>query len=501
MSSSRTKAYYWALAATLVVAFSVRMFVAYAMPNMIWPDEIFQTMEQAHRAVFGYGVIPWEFREGTRSWLLPGFLAGVIGATSFVTTSVNAYLMAAAAALSMVSLAPLWLAFKSAWNEFGMRGAILVGAFVTLWFELVFFAPKALTEVVAGNVLAAGALLSEDCLRSLRDGGAVRKRQLIAVAALLTLAAVLRVQLAIAAGAIFVILVAKIPRRAKWLAVAVATCVVLASGLLDAITWEYPFQSFVENIRVNILEGKSAYYGTAGWYAYFAVYGRIWGVSAIVIVALAVVGSRRAPLLAMGVVLVLAAHVPIAHKEYRFVYPAMLLVLILAGFGAASIARWIEARRGGRMASLAVAGFVALLLAMSMSGARGFHASKTQLAYHFGDEQDHWVRRRGGLLGMRALGAEPAVCGVGLAGIGWGDTGGYTYLHRKIPVFPFPNQDVLWKFMPYFNAMLVQPNKPEKIGPFERQRCLEDACIYVRDGACVELRDWDVNAVLERAGQ
>jgi GPI mannosyltransferase 3 len=501
MSSSRPIAYWWALAAILVVAFSLRMFVAYAMPNMIWPDEIFQTMEQAHRAVFGNGMVPWEFRQGTRSWMLPGFLAGVIACTSVVTSSVTAYLMAAAASMSLISLVPLWAAFRAAWHQLGMRGAIVAGSFVALWFELLFFAPKALSEVVAGNVFAAGAVLAGACVTTAREGGTVRNRQLVAVASLLTLSAMMRIQLAIAAGALFFIVIAKIRGRARLLALAVATGVVLAAGLLDAVTWDYPFQSFIENIRMNILEGKSSYYGTASWVSYFVVYGRIWGVWSIIIIALAVLGTRRAPLLGLGVLLVLAAHIPIAHKEYRFLYPAMLLVVILAGLGAATIVRWIEDRKGARKASLAVVGFIALWFTISMSGASAFHASKTQLAFHYGEEQDHWFRRRGGLLGMRALGEEPAICGVGLAGIGWGDTGGYTYLHRKIPIFPFPNQDVLWKFVPHFNAMLVQPGKAETLGPFQRQQCWEDACIYVRDGACVELTTWDINTVLERAGQ
>ena len=501
MLSLRTHPYRWALAVTLFVAFAVRMFVAYAMPNMLWPDEIFQTLEQAHRAVFGYGVVPWEFRQGTRSWMLPGFLAAVMGGTSVVTSSVTAYLMACAAALSAISLAPVWAAFKSAWDQFGARGAIALGGMLALWFELVYFAPKALNEVVAGNLLATGAVLAQNRIAAFREGRECGNRQLVALTVLLTLAAALRVQLAIAAGALFFVCLAKARGRTRWVALGVAFGVVLAAGLLDWITWSYPFQSFIENIRVNILEGKSSYYGTASWGAYFTVYWDIWGVSPILIVGLAALGARRAPMLAMGVLLVLAAHIPIAHKEYRFVYPAMLLVLILAGYGAAWAVRWIQDRYGAQKATLAVIVVVAAWFAISISCARGFHASKTQLAYHFGEEQDHWIRRRGGLLGMRELGAEPSVCGVGFAGVGWGDTGGYTYLHRNIPVFPFPNQDVLWKFIPHFNAMLVQPSKPETIGPFRRQRCWEDACIYVRDGACVELRGWNVNMVLERAGQ
>ena len=53
---------------------------ALAFPNVVWPDEIFQTLEQAHRLAFGYGIVPWEFRAGARSWLLPGLLAGAMEA-------------------------------------------------------------------------------------------------------------------------------------------------------------------------------------------------------------------------------------------------------------------------------------------------------------------------------------------------------------------------------------------------------------------------------------
>jgi len=50
---------------------------------MIWADEIFQTLEQGHRLAFGYGLVPWEFRVGARSWLLPGVIAGVMKLFAF----------------------------------------------------------------------------------------------------------------------------------------------------------------------------------------------------------------------------------------------------------------------------------------------------------------------------------------------------------------------------------------------------------------------------------
>ena len=49
-----------------------QLWLAVSDQGVFWPDEIYQSLEQAHRFAFGFGVIPWEFAEGARSWLLPG---------------------------------------------------------------------------------------------------------------------------------------------------------------------------------------------------------------------------------------------------------------------------------------------------------------------------------------------------------------------------------------------------------------------------------------------
>ena len=41
-------------------------------------DEVFETVEQAHKLVFGTGLVPSEFISGTRSRVLTGSLAGLI---------------------------------------------------------------------------------------------------------------------------------------------------------------------------------------------------------------------------------------------------------------------------------------------------------------------------------------------------------------------------------------------------------------------------------------
>ena len=65
-------------AAVFVAAFAARLLPVFVFPGINHPDEVFQTVEQAHRLVFGTGLVPWEFVYGTRSWVLPGTLAGLM---------------------------------------------------------------------------------------------------------------------------------------------------------------------------------------------------------------------------------------------------------------------------------------------------------------------------------------------------------------------------------------------------------------------------------------
>jgi len=59
-----TKERPWVLAALLgVVLLSVglRLIPVLFLPSLNWDDEIFQATEPAHRLVFGYGIVAWEF--------------------------------------------------------------------------------------------------------------------------------------------------------------------------------------------------------------------------------------------------------------------------------------------------------------------------------------------------------------------------------------------------------------------------------------------------------
>ena len=53
------------LAFLVLAAIALRLIPIVFVPSMVWGDEIFQSSEQAHRLVFGYGLVPWEFQLGS----------------------------------------------------------------------------------------------------------------------------------------------------------------------------------------------------------------------------------------------------------------------------------------------------------------------------------------------------------------------------------------------------------------------------------------------------
>ena len=73
----RTDATWWRLTGLVLLgASALRLWLAFDDHSIYWPDEIYQSLEQAHRLAFGSGFIPWEFRDGARNWILPGLIAG-----------------------------------------------------------------------------------------------------------------------------------------------------------------------------------------------------------------------------------------------------------------------------------------------------------------------------------------------------------------------------------------------------------------------------------------
>ena len=93
----------------LAAGFGVRLVVSLVYPLIHHPDELFQYIEQAHRFVTGDGLVPWEHREGIRSWVVPGALVPLKWLADLLGDDPRLFTSAAYVAMSLFSLVIGWV--------------------------------------------------------------------------------------------------------------------------------------------------------------------------------------------------------------------------------------------------------------------------------------------------------------------------------------------------------------------------------------------------------
>ena len=466
-------------AALLGFAFALRIGLAVGSPNIFFPDEIFQTLEPAHRLVYGYGVISWEWRLGIRSWVFPTFLAGVMRATAWMGTASSGYLLGTAIVLSLISLATIWFGYAWAKRASGTAAAIIAALACAFYFGFVYFAPKALNDVVAAHVLLPGLYLGV-------YGEKLSERKRLFLAGLLcALAACLRIQLLPAL--LFAMVYFCYPRwRERIPAVAAgASLPVLFFGAVDWITWSYPWQSFIRYYKENVVSGPGKELTLVQpWYWYVLVLLVLLGPAVLLLFH----GARRSPFLAIFCAIVVVSHSVIPHKEIRFIYPILAPAITLAAMGIVELL--CEIKRGAK--------FLDSQKWVVGIGAAFFFVSSAMLAAQCAD----WYKTRWGDGAFDRLSREPGVCGVGIYRAIWWQSGGYTHLHRDVPIIPVESAAQLAKDAPSINALIAPAASPELPSGFKQSQCWQGVCLYERPGTCASpAADEELNAYLRRIQQ
>jgi GPI mannosyltransferase 3 len=490
------------LIGVLVVAFAVRAYVVWNVTYFVGPDEIFQYFEQAHRLVFGTGVVPLEVVEGLRSLLLPGFAASIMAAASAFGHDPWIYVLAVKLATIILSLSVVYIGFRLAQRQAGLLAAAATGLFCASWFELVYFSSALMTEEVGAHC-ALWALYLGDIARESRN-----RRTAICSGAFAALALCLRIQLA---PALALAVVWEYRRDWKlWEAFFLGGVPIflLAAGVLDWLTWGAPFHSIWVNLLENVASGLAARLGTLPLYAYVLGISYSWSVATLPLALLAMFGARRAPALALFAASVLLSHSFIGHKEYRFIYPALMVVPILTGLGGSRAAEFLYARYGAWAEWLTYTGSALAFAAVSYyAGTQGLLASA-------------WQNGRSDILVFAAAHRQADLCGLAVSGINWWRTGGYTYLNRDVPLYysdsndgfgpdvgavsmlrrfkvivsgaeipQYPGVELLSRVTRY-NYLIAPANAAP--GAFSQISCFEDAadigsraiCLFKRTGSC-----------------
>jgi hypothetical protein len=430
MPTAADRANRWALPLLiggLAVGLVTRLVFAFHDDGLLWPDEYYQSLEPAHRAVFGYGWQAWEFLAGARHWTLPGFVAAVMKVSTALGLD---YLKAVQVTFCVAGAATVLAIYQLARAQDASPFASAIGAttFALMGFA-VYVAPRAMGESLSAlPVTLAFALLCKPSTRA----------WLVVSGVLLAIAVGLRLQNGLfCLGALGLVLANRRPstplgvngdvgvNRDARVLFGVLVLGALAYGAVDQLTWGAPFHSARQYLRFNVLEGRSSDFGTEPVFHYARALVTTEGLTMIPLVALAAFGARGRPgvsLVALGFFLV---HSFIPHKELRFLFPLIPLVCAQAALG---LDRVTENRR-----VLVALGVLALALA-SLATFRTLTFWRLGISNPSGELSaiDYAGPENRLLLRARAL---TDLCGIKVASIENWRTGGYAYLHQRVPFY------------------------------------------------------------------
>lgn len=404
--------------ALLVLAAAPRVWAAIADHGIVWPDEIYQSLEPAHYLAFGYGVLAWEFEEGARSWLFPGALALVLKALSAAGLhGASGLVIGAKLVMAGISVLGVYgtccLARRLAGEVAGWNGGLFAATFPAL----LLFGSRCMAEIASGTLLVFAAL------------ALVRRGRHDAVLA--GVMAGVAVFLRYPNGLVllgFVALLLGPDRRGDLRAFLLASLAVGAlGGLLDWATWGTPFHSLRAYVAYN-LEHQAALYGTAPAWFYCTTGWTATGPVLAVLGIGALVAVRRWPVLALTGLGYIAVHSAIGHKELRFLLPVLPLLLAVS---AAGLTAGAPARLPRR---LLVLGAAALAAAMAQ---RATVLTLADLGEYRGQPAgalSPWHAGEGVNRLLWLAGRQADLCGLWVSGIRPAWMGGYSYLHRHVPI-------------------------------------------------------------------
>ncbi|MEO6081332.1 MAG: hypothetical protein ABIQ86_16405 [Steroidobacteraceae bacterium] len=461
------------LLALCVLTVAIRLVTTWLLPSVAQADETFQYLEQANRLISGRGMIPWEYEIGVRSWIIPGFLAGLFRVATWISPDPAARLWSATFFMCALSCVTTMAGYRLSQNAgAGRIGALFAGLLLAVWSELVYFSAHVLADSISAATLVM-ALATCYPNRNLTSG------RLILAGALFGLTLVIRIQLAPAIAIAMIWLCFGKARARVFPLCAGFVLPVAVLAIVDWMTWGVPMISLWKYVQANG-GGLAAVFGIKPGYYYFGKQLLVWHVATPLILTTAVIGARRAPLLAVIGIAIVVTFSLVGHKELRFIFPALPLCFILSGIGTADAIEWLRRRQKWETTaarSWLIAGAAITWVAASIAVSVGFHM------------RTFWTLDADPLAAMRIINADRSSCGVGLAQPKFWWATGLVRLRNDLQIYNadsthIGNSAAAYNYVMDFSKT-SSPTQYEALG-FKEVQCFSHypLCLYRRRGAC-----------------
>jgi hypothetical protein len=485
-----TRTEWLGLTVLVVVGAALRIWLGVAGDGIYHPDEVYQLLEPAHRAAFGYGLSAWEWEYGARNWFLPGLLAGYLKAIGWVGLSNPLeYVDATRAAVSLLHAsagAGVYLLARQ--HRVGPWLAAVGAGFFLFNPVTIYLGFRTLSETISTPLVVFGFFFA---LRAAYDDESDAPGWPLWLGmSLLGAAVLMRLQ-----NAIFIVplvLFWRFRGREKLYAESLKVLVVwaLIYGVIDWVTWGLPFQSAGAYIRFNLLmDGSTANYGAEPVYQYVVVMVTSMGLLGVLTLALPLAAWKRGTELFACAFLFFGLHCAFPHKDLRFISGALPLLAVLAAVGLDILGERL-ARRTDVDAQILKWALAALMVPPMLVGTieiSGLTMGALGQAETLETDDDTAALDFNGPANrLLASAAErDDICGLYLQGEWATHFGGHTYFHRDVPFFHAGNQP---KTPDQVNYVIAGPPQTLNSTPVDIEG--EYQLYRVRDDACAPAPDY-----------
>ena len=423
----------------------VRIYASATSIAQIYPDEIFQTLEPAHKLAFGKGITFWEFNVGARSWFLPGILAGVYKTLDFFGVkdplAINIGIKIFLSIFSSLSVSVLYLLFRR--RSFAKKDAFLFTLPVAASYLMSYISARTLSESASLPFMVFAVYFASNYLEN------ERIRDLLFAALAAGIAYMVRFQTCIFSFglALALFLTSKKRFQASLIFGFGFLGMMLVQGILDIFTWDSFFKSLLTYLDYNILRGVANNHGVMPWHFYLAdIAGTMHPltcVSAVLMMTAGIAGfrkNRQLILFFFPFLFFFAVHCAISHKEPRFVFACFFVIFALSSEFFAFLCRKYAGKRENAALFLSVFLLFSLDAFPHIKYAPIWNHSVTKIDNFYGNDKGI-EKRFGGVLETEAeLGRIDDLKRAYIFGIPMIWSGGYAYFHKNVPIF-FASRD------------------------------------------------------------
>jgi hypothetical protein len=358
-----------------------------------------------------------------------------------------------------LALAGIYAAMRIAEKLGGPEAAVMCGILSAAFPPSIVYGSRCLSENPSGSLIAIAVLLMLDR----------QQWKLVMAGCLAGLVIFLRYQNMVVTVALLGWLLAQRRGRDAIAYAAGAAIVGLAGSVLDLFTWGAPFHSLLTYLHFNLIKMNfSTGVGVESRGYYVKVAWSAVGPSLLALVIGLFESAGRAGGLVVVVLLYVLAHTLVPHKEFRFMMPIVPLAMALSGVGLAILVSRLfgapiaNPAEGSKHQGRAQGAFrrdrgtddhgrdgarapdrvrIAIwAVAFGLAGLMGWRAAHATF-HDFGQRhgplsgaQSVWHGAEAANRLLWAAGERTDLCGLAMAGIGPIWTGGYTYLHRDVPI-------------------------------------------------------------------